>query len=1358
MNPTDDGDRGGNGVAQRAEPGADPRLARALEEYRGLLEAGAAPERSAFLARHPDLAEALAECLSGLEFVHAVAPAVSGAAAEAAAAADAGAGMGPCAPLGDFRILREVGRGGMGVVYEAEQLSLGRRVALKVLPFASTLDPRQLQRFHNEARAAAGLHHTNIVPVYAVGSERGVHYYAMQFIEGRTLAEVVAQLRGGPPAPGPTVDEAPAPECSRLAPRGDVRSRSERTTIAAAQATSAAPRDAAYYRRVAGWGIQAAEALDCAHALGVVHRDVKPANLLVDAAGRLWVTDFGLAQVQSDARLTMTGDLVGTLRYMSPEQALAKRVVVDHRTDLYSLGATLYELLTLEPAFAGSDRQELLRQIAFEEPKAPRRLNRAIPAELETIVLKALEKNPAERYATAQELADDLRRFQEDRPIRARRASVVQRLRKLARRHRPAVRAAAVCLLVSLVALGGSVGWALNDRVARQREAESKVLEALEAAEPRLRVGNPADLALLSAAERIEAQLGGGAVGPEVRRRAEQFLRDLQMLADLEDIRLRLAETPHTPRTQAGRYENRPWEAQIHALTEAETDAAMNESGRFDQAGTARRYAAAYSQYGIDVLALESADAAARIRASAIHEALLAGLDGWVQARPKQDPDRTRLRQVADAADDNAWRRAFRDAALAEDVEKVKALAGQPEAIKQPPAVLAWIGGVLRWRLPNESAALLRQAQVRHPGDFWINYNLGNALCGCRPPHHEEAIGYFRAALAIRPSSAEAQSYLAQALFDKGDREAALPAWQQALAVDPKFTLARLGLAGALDALGRHEEALVCYQKAAELDPKIVEAHFQLGLVLYNQGRHKEGEAQYREAIRLKPDDPWAHNKFGRILDQTGRYKEAEAEFREAIRLKPDGPVMYYNLGGALFWQRRWKEAEAEYREAISLKPDDDIASHAHNNLGQALEHQERYKEAEAEYREAIRLKPDDAVTHGNLGSLLTMQGRHKEAELEYREAIRLEPHLPGISICHNNLGAALEEQGRHREAEAEYREAIRLKPDDPAVHTNLANNLMNKQGRYKEAEAEYREAIRLNRDSGRLHNDLGVALAYQARLKEAEAEYREAIRLNPDDPAAHFNLGFRLEEWGRSEDAQAAYSKAIKLQPENGRYWARRGSAYADLGQWEKASADFVKAAQCKQPDAAAWYYRAMLCLRDGNLDGYRKICADMLQRFGQADIWTAWTCVLAPNSGADPAELGPAAEKGREKAPNDHLQVTLLGTILYRAGRFDEAAKRLTEATALNADPYRTNMLYTWFFLAMAHHRLGHPDQAHRWLDKAIQATEEALKPAAEAAEKTSTAPGTIPPNWNRKLTLQLLRREAKELIQAPGTKPAK
>jgi WD40 repeat protein/serine/threonine protein kinase len=390
----------------------------------------------------------------------------------------------------------------MGVVYEAEQMSLKRRVALKVLPFAATLDPRQLQRFHNEARAAAGLHHTHIVPVHAVGCERGVHYYAMQFIDGHTLAAMIAELRrlagrdpaDAPTASGPAADLADALASGRWAPDKHASPDGEATGTYAAPgalpegaAAGTAPRaaastdrsaqDPAYFRTVAQLGIEAAEALEHAHQLGVVHRDVKPANLLVDGRGHLWVTDFGLASVQGDAGLTLTGDLVGTLRYMSPEQALGQRAGVDHRADVYSLGVTLYELLTLEPAVAGSDRQEVLRRIAFEEPRPPRQLNRAIPAELETIVGKATEKSPADRYGTAQELAEDLGRFLEDRPIRARRPTLVQRLRKAARRHRSVVVTLAASLAVLLVGLTAAslVAFARIDAVLLQeRDARSE--------------------------------------------------------------------------------------------------------------------------------------------------------------------------------------------------------------------------------------------------------------------------------------------------------------------------------------------------------------------------------------------------------------------------------------------------------------------------------------------------------------------------------------------------------------------------------------------------------------------------------------------------------------------------------------------------------------------------------------------------------------------------------------------------------------------------------------------------------------------------------------------------------------------
>jgi serine/threonine protein kinase len=498
---------------------ADQALGVLIDELTCRLQAGQVVDVPAFLAAHPEHAKRLQQLLPALQMLADVGRSPAAGSGEGLLPAEAADPM--IGTLGDFRLLREVGRGGMGVDYEAVQISLGRRVALKVLPFAAALDGRQLQRFKNEAQAAAHLHHTHIVPVYGVGCERGVHYYAMQFIDGRTLAAMIHELRQtagleGPPTErlaGPAAPHDPATgpwapgqgahaDPQPTGPHTPPPSPATVTQPAAPLTSGSSTRGRGFFRTAAHLGVQAAEALEHAHQLGVVHRDIKPANLLVETSSplsplgtapggeglRLWITDFGLAHCQDQAGLTMTGDLVGTLRYMSPEQVLAKRVPVDHRTDVYSLGVTLYELLTLRPAFAGSNRPELLRQIAFEEPRPPRQHDRAIPAELETIVLKALEKNPAERYATAQELADDLQRYLNDEPIRARRPTVLHRVRKWARRHRSlvvTVTSAVMILLVSAVVILAFSNVRINQekgqKEAQQQRAQDNLRLALQA-------------------------------------------------------------------------------------------------------------------------------------------------------------------------------------------------------------------------------------------------------------------------------------------------------------------------------------------------------------------------------------------------------------------------------------------------------------------------------------------------------------------------------------------------------------------------------------------------------------------------------------------------------------------------------------------------------------------------------------------------------------------------------------------------------------------------------------------------------------------------------------------------------------
>ncbi len=461
--------------AEDRVPLEDPRVIAAVEEYLNALESGGTPDRRQFLAGYPpEVAAALAECLDSLEMVR-----TAGMELDPLSASD------PPRTLGDFRLLREVGRGGMGVVYEAEQISLRRRVALKVLSVAGGLDARQLQRFRTEAQAAAGLHHTNIAPVYAVGQQRGVHYYAMQFIDGPSLAQVIAALRGQVRlVPGSrqrrsasTSVNGPKDLTTVYRPLGELEPAlaAANTRSNALHSTERPTADGDSWRRAARLAIEAAEALDHAHQQGVLHRDIKPANLLLDSAGHLWVVDFGLARLQSGSSVTVTGDLVGTLRYMSPEQTQAKRLVVDHRTDIYSLGATLYELLTLTPAFPGDDRQEVLRHITQDDPVPPRRLDATIPADLETIVLKAMAKEPAERYATAQELADDLHRVLEDRPITARRPSIAQRTRRFLRRHRTLMTSVAVAVaLVFVGALGALGAIAHNQAIAATKEEQTR--------------------------------------------------------------------------------------------------------------------------------------------------------------------------------------------------------------------------------------------------------------------------------------------------------------------------------------------------------------------------------------------------------------------------------------------------------------------------------------------------------------------------------------------------------------------------------------------------------------------------------------------------------------------------------------------------------------------------------------------------------------------------------------------------------------------------------------------------------------------------------------------------------------------
>ncbi|MEW6745263.1 MAG: protein kinase [Planctomycetota bacterium] len=421
-------------IKNEEPPPASSPLDKALEAFREAWIDGAPPDPDEFCRTHqdcgPGLRERIDEFLFAAQGLRALRESVRrwDPLADHARTTTEGETI-----LADFRILREVGRGGMGVVYEGEQLSLRRTAALKVLPAHITLQGRTVERFRREASTAAKLRHPGIVEVYSVGEAEGAHYFAMPFVEGAPLDLVIEWLQQR---------ESPHNLHGSHLGRG-VAATAHRKTVAGARAAEAGATSASeqvwkrpYVEAVCRLVLQVADALEHAHEAGVIHRDVKPSNILVREDGTALLTDFGLAREEGLATLTLTGEVAGTPYYLSPEQAMARPSILDPRTDVYSLGVTLFELLTLRRPFEGKSTREVIeRLLSGAEPGSPRRLNRLVPRDLETICLNAMQSDRRHRYQSAKELADDLRRFLERRPVHARPLGHLTRTLRLVRRN-----------------------------------------------------------------------------------------------------------------------------------------------------------------------------------------------------------------------------------------------------------------------------------------------------------------------------------------------------------------------------------------------------------------------------------------------------------------------------------------------------------------------------------------------------------------------------------------------------------------------------------------------------------------------------------------------------------------------------------------------------------------------------------------------------------------------------------------------------------------------------------------------------------------------------------------------------------
>jgi serine/threonine protein kinase/Flp pilus assembly protein TadD len=1051
-----------------------------VERYR----AGERPALTEYTEQYPQWAAEIRELFPALLMMEQLKPATG----DGTGALGPPAGGPPLERVGDFRILREIGRGGMGIVYEAEQISLGRHVALKILPSHALLQPRQIERFQREARAAARLHHTNIVPVYGVGEQGGLHYYVMQYIQGQSLDAVLGELKrlraqarippsraasspAGPDSaegvaralltgrfhvpltPDESGEAAVSPgsvAVATVAPQSKSSSDTLGSMSLLGHSDTVALTDSSrpYWEAVAQLGIQVGEALAYAHGQGTLHRDIKPSNLLLDTQGRVWVTDFGLAKAGDQDNLTHPGDIVGTLRYLAPERFSGH---ADSRSDIYSLGLTLYEMVALQPAFDETDRNKLLAQVAHAEPTPPRALNASIPRDLETIVLKAIARDRGQRYATAVELVEDLKRFVEDRPIQARPVTRRERFWRWCRRNPWVASLSAAVILTMVTGTVVSTYFAFQSRI-----HAAKVEEKAE----QIRIGMERLNQANACAERARLN--------EDRNRWADAVKELNEAVEL-----------------------RP----DYSMVWGERGNLYLRLGLWEEAAS---------------------DIAEQFKLQAPADPMLWFRHACLRVHAG---DEEGYRQVCA----EMWRR-FHDTREAEVATWViLACTLTPNSGLNPTEVVDFADRLLG--SPHDPHATLRAAayyragrydkaakvlaQARNvPGEDHVlpRTRIVSALVHWRLQQKKEATE-FLAKAAEQLKSSPAPLYLPQSyMFDPTSGPLPTTLLQEHLAAARSWGYTRdLSSMELLDLSLLYKEAAGHLHSAAQADLAQFWASRARGYLAL--GQNDEATKTFKRALQLAPGDATLWLERARLHARLGAWKEADADYDRAVELQPDRIDLWAERFALYFQRNRLDDAAKTFVKTIELIPEDQKS--ARLQVYQVLLLSDDLLDR------VSRLRPNDFDLHFSLaeqhGPLAQKRGRKSNwarAASLYSRAIDLKPNDPAL---HSARGQAYDWSGARKQALADFDRAIELQPDDPRMYVARAESF-GYHGDFEKAGADLAHALRLrpDTDNGMTWQYHAVVCAYlkdtPGYLKACEdvarvlepSERDEAIRLVP--------------------------------------------------------------------------------------------------------------------------------------------------------------------------------------------------------------------------------------------------------------------
>jgi tetratricopeptide (TPR) repeat protein len=1004
-----------------------------------------------------------------------------------------------------YHILRPHAQGGLGVVSVARDAELGREVAFKEIQARFAENATLRGRFVREAEITGGLEHPGIVPVYGLGRYAdGRPYYVMRFIRGESLREATAQLHAG---------------------KAGYTLRGLLTRFAAV-----------------------CNAVAYAHSRGVIHRDLKPANVMLGPYGETLVVDWGLAKVvgrqtaevdgpgeltlrlpSGEGSLTQAGKALGTPAFMSPEQARGEVDGLGPPTDVYSLGATLYAVLTDRPPVQGRDTAEVLEKVRRGDWRPPRQVSAAVPRALDAVCRKAMALHPADRYDSALELAADVERWLADEPVSAWREPWPTRAGRWVRRHRTKVAAAVAACFVALLLSGAGLAWQQRERE-RQRQEQYRRRAGSETALRQVRdLQSRAQWAeARTALARAEERLGEGDA-EDLRQTLVAARKELELVVCLDDLRLdRGSQTQGTG---------------------------------FNPVAPDRRYEALFRESGLGRPGDDPGVAGLRVADSVVHDQLVAALDNWAFLASAQR--RAWVLEVARRADPDPWRDRLRDPAAWDNVTALARLAREAPPKALTPSLAAAVADCLG--LMPEAVKLLRAAQALRPGDFWVNYSLGQRLVRERPA---EAEGFFRVALAVGPNSGAAHSELATCLGRQGKLDEAATLWRMALESSSGSPLAcyiiRRELASLLERQGKWDEAAALWRQAQGVDPKDSSAYSELAEILQRQGNYDEAGAVYRKMLEAYPKDAGTSQRFAELLEFQGKREEAAA-MREA--------------------------ATTSCRTALEAQPRDTVVR---GILARRLERQGKCEEAAAHWRRRLEDDPTNAGTVIEFGSLLERQGKAAEAAASYRQAAKI---IPGAAYAFDvDLARVLLAMGQYQQAKVAAHSALEhSSPWEIAKHqqaktyerlAELGERLQSVlRGEDRPANAaesiDFAELCWIQRcNTNALHlssaafsadpklaNDLKAALRYKAACYAASAGSRTC---NGDDQSSNeecVRLRLQAREWLRADLA------ICRKLADSGEYWR----ASDNLARWQRdrdlsAVRDLAGLARLPQAERKEW------------------------------------------------------------------------------------------------------------------------------------------------------------------------------------------